>query len=71
MSPARQANRSPRRSKTARQTQTQTGPTPQRERKARCFKKDLLPLLEQITKSGKPLLIIVRDLRTRRWLCCS
>ena len=26
-----------------------------------CFKKDVLPLLDQITKSGKPLLIIAED----------
>jgi chaperonin GroEL (HSP60 family) len=31
-------------------------------------KKDLLPLLEQITKSCKPLLIIAEDVGARRWL---
>jgi chaperonin GroEL len=31
-------------------------------------KKDLLPLLEQITNSGKPLVIIAGDVGAKRWL---
>jgi chaperonin GroEL (HSP60 family) len=34
-------------------------------------KKDLMPLLEQITRSGKPLLIIERMLGARHWLRSS
>jgi hypothetical protein len=34
-------------------------------------KQDLLPLLEQITKSGKPLVIVAGDVGARRWLLSS
>ena len=37
------------------------------EKKISNMQKDLLPLLEQIARSGKPLLVIAEEVKARLW----